>query len=149
MTAMTADTFDGTMLSVITFAGVQGRLAHLLEDRRGRASWWVDVARQLDDLADAVRSTPGDLVDPVGFTEQLRDDAPHMMGRWIRLSNEGEGLHEAVTRVRLLVGEYAGDPSAVEAVSRSVKEVLGQVRRFQERTTEVLLDAYERDLGGE
>lgn len=149
MTAMTADTFDGTMLSVITYAGVQSRLTHLLEDRRGRASWWVDVARQLDDLAAAVRSAPGDLVDPAGFTEQLRDDAPHMMGRWMRLSHEGEGLHDEISRVRLLVGEYAGDASAVDAVSRAVKGVLDQVRRFQERTTEVLLDAYERDFGGE
>lgn len=149
MTTMTAETLDGSMMRVITFSGVQARLTHLLEDRRGRATWWVQVAEQLDDLIDAVRSAPGDLVDAHGFTEQLRDDAPHLMGRWIRLSHEGEGLQDAVTDVRMLVGEYAGDPSAVEAVSRSIKDVLARVRRFQERTTEVLLDAYERDLGGE
>jgi hypothetical protein len=149
MTTMTAGSLDGTMLSVITFSGVQRRLASLLEDQRGRATWWVEVARQLDDLADAVRSAPGDLIDPEGFTEQLRADAPHMMDRWIRLSQEGDGLHEAVTEVRMLVGEYAGDPSAIDAVRRAVSDVLAKVRRFQERTTEVLLDAYERDLGGE
>ena len=149
MTTMTAGSLDGTMLSVITFSGVQNRLSNLLEDQRGRATWWVEVARQLDDLADAVRSAPGDLIDPEGFTEQLRADAPHMMDRWIRLSQEGDGLHEAVTEVRMLVGEYAGDPSAIDAVRRAVSDVLAKVRRFQERTTEVLLDAYERDLGGE
>jgi hypothetical protein len=149
MTTMTAGSLDGTMLSVITFSGVQSRLGSLLEDQRGRATWWVEVARQLDDLADAVRSAPGDLIDPEGFTEQLRADAPHMMDRWIRLSQEGDGLHEAVTEVRMLVGEYAGDPSAIDAVRRAVSDVLAKVRRFQERTTEVLLDAYERDLGGE
>jgi hypothetical protein len=149
MTTMTAGSLDSTMLSVITFSGVQSRLGSLLEDQRGRATWWVEVARQLDDLADAVRSAPGDLIDPEGFTEQLRADAPHMMDRWIRLSQEGDGLHEAVTEVRMLVGEYAGDPSAIDAVRRAVSDVLAKVRRFQERTTEVLLDAYERDLGGE
>ena len=149
MTTMTAGSLDGTMLSVITFSGVQSRLGSLLEDQRGRATWWVEVARQLDDLADAVRSAPGDLIDPEGFTEQLRADAPHMMDRWIRLSQEGDGLHEAVCEVRMLVGEYAGDPSAIDAVRRAVSDVLAKVRRFQERTTEVLLDAYERDLGGE
>jgi hypothetical protein len=149
MTTMTAGSLDGTMLSVITFSGVHSRLASLLEDQRGRATWWVEVARQLDDLVDAVRSAPGDLIDPEGFTEQLRADAPHMMDRWIRLSQEGDGLHEAVTEVRMLVGEYAGDPTAIDAVRRAVSDVLAKVRRFQERTTEVLLDAYERDLGGE
>lgn len=154
MTIMTDDntvagTLDVTMLSVITVTGVQERLHHLLQDRRGTAGWWVQVARQLDDLSDAVASAPGDLVDPQGFTEQLRSDAPHLMGRWVRLSHEGEALEKSVRQVRMLVGEYAGDRTAVDAVCRAVHDVLAAVRRFQERTTDVLLDAYERDLGGE
>lgn len=154
MTAMAADTsvagtLDGTMIRVITFAGIKERLTHLLEDRRGRAGWWVEVARQLDELSEAVFRAPGDLVDADGFTEQLRSDAPHLMGRWVRLSHEGESLSRDVIRVRLLVGEYAGDPTAVDAVSGAIRDMLNAVRRFQERTTEVLLDAYERDLGGE
>ncbi len=154
MTIMTADstvagTLDGTMLSVITFAGVHEQLDRLMQDRRGSAGWWVQVARQLDDLSDAVAAAPGDLVDPQGFTEQLRSDAPHLMGRWMRLSHEGEELAQSVAQVRLLVGEYAGDRTAVDAVCRAIHDVLSAVRRFQERTTDVLLDAYERDLGGE
>ena len=149
MTAITPDTLDGTFLRVITFSSVQSRLTQLLEDQRGVASWWVELARQLDDLADAVRREPGDLVDADGFTEQLRDDAPHLMSRWLRLSTEREGLFDAVTDVRMQVGSHAGDPTAVEFVTGSVRALLSRARRFQERTTEVLLDAYERDLGGE
>jgi hypothetical protein len=149
MTAITPDTLDNSLLRVITFSSVQTRLTHLLEDRRGRASWWVEIARQLDDLADAVRREPGDLVDAEGFTEQIRDDAPHLMSRWLRLSTERDRLYDAVALVRLQVGRDAGDPAAVDSVKRSIRGLLAWGRRFQERTTEVLLDAYERDLGGE
>ncbi len=117
MTTITPEALDGPMLRVITFSSVQSRLMHLLEDRRGMASWWAEIARQLDELADAVRLEPGDLVDVEGFTEQIRDDAPHLMSRWLRLSGEREGLFDAVSHVRLQVARDAGDPSAVEAVS--------------------------------
>ena len=149
MTTITPDTLDGSTLRVITFSGVQARLSHLLEGHRRMASWWVEVARQLDDLADAVRTEPGDLVDAEGFTEQIREDAPHLMGRWIRLSDERDGLADLISSVRVQVGRDAGDPTAVESVTSSIRELLARTRRFQERTTEVLLDAYERDLGGE
>ena len=149
MTAITPDTLDNTLLRVITFSSVQSRLTHLLEDHRGLTSWWVEIARQLDDLADAVRREPGDLVDAEGFTEQIRADAPHLMSRWMRLTTERDGLYEEVTHVRLQVGHDAGDPSAVDSAKHSIRALLTRARRFQERTTEVLLDSYERDLGGE
>lgn len=149
MTTITPDILDGSTLRVITFSGVQARLSQLLEGHRGTVSWWVEVARQLDDLADAVRTEPGDLVDAEGFTEQIREDAPHLMGRWIRLSDERDGLADLISAVRMQVGMDAGDPMAVESVITSIRALLARTRRFQERTTEVLLDAYERDLGGE
>lgn len=149
MTTITPDTLDGSMLRVVTFSGVQARLSELLQGHRGMASWWVEIARQLDDLADALRTEPGDLIDVEGFTEQIREDAPHLMGRWIRLADERDGLADLISSVRLQVGRDAGDPSAVESITTSIRELLARTRRFQERTTEVLLDAYERDLGGE
>lgn len=149
MTTITPDTLDNTLLRVITFSSVHARLTQLVEDHRGSTSWWVEIARQLDDLADAVLREPGDLVDAEGFTEQIRADAPHLMGRWLRLSTERDGLYDAVTHVRVQVGHDAGDPSAVDSAKQAVRALLARARRFQERTTEVLLDAYERDLGGE
>ncbi|HYO18922.1 MAG TPA: hypothetical protein VES02_09700 [Dermatophilaceae bacterium] len=149
MTAITPDTLDGSPLRVITYSSVHARLTHLMEDHHGLTSWWVEIARQLDDLADSVRREPGDLVDAEGFTEQLRADAPHLMSRWLRLSSERDGLYDAVTHVRLQVGQDAGDPGAVDSAKHAIQALLARARRFQERTTEVLLDAYERDLGGD
>ncbi len=149
MTAITTANHDGTMLRVIAFSGVQARLSQLLEGPRGMAWWWVEIARQLDDLADAVRTEQGDVPDLEGFTEQIRDDAPHLMARWVRLSDDRDRLARLIETVRLQVGTDAGDASAVETITAAVRGLLARTRRFHERTTEVLLDAYERDLGGE
>jgi hypothetical protein len=127
----------------------QRRLEELSRDTRAGAGWWVEVTRQLDSLAEAVRTVPGDMVDLRGFTEQIRSDAPHLMGRWVRVASEQDDLYYAVTEVRMLASSCAGDPGAVQAVSRAIRGVLARLQRFQERTTDVMLDAYERDMGGE
>ncbi len=149
MTAITTDLRSGTDLRVTDYTKVHDHLVTLLADRRGLITWWIDVTRRLDELADVIHSAAGNLIDPDGFTEQLRDDAPHLMGRWLRLSADRDDLDAAVTEVRILAGASAGDPAAVEPVSDAIREVLAKARRYQERTTDVLLDAYERDLGGE
>jgi hypothetical protein len=140
---------DQSALRVLSVAGAQSRLVELLGEQRPDASWWAQITRGLDDLADAVHTTPGDLVDPDGFTEQIRSDAPYLMGRWLRLSGDRDQLTAAITAVRRQAGRAAGDPDAVGAVSAAIHTLLTQVRRYQERTTDVLLDAYQRDLGGD
>jgi hypothetical protein len=149
MTAITPDALQGFPLRAARSGRAQRRLIELSREERGQAGWWVEVTRQLDDLAEAVLASPGDVVDALGLTEQFRSDAPHLVGRWQRLSREREGLFEQVCQVRLLAGSSAGDPLAVGPVSRAVRTVVARVRRFQERTTDVLLDAYARDMGGE
>lgn len=149
MTAITPDRLESSVVRVPSFCQVQRRLNELLEDRRGRAGWWVEMTRQLDHLAESVSSAPGQLTDLEGFIDQIRSDAPHLIGRWMRLAGERDGLYDAVTEVRLLTSRNAGDPEAVSMVSRAVREVLARARRFQDRASEVLLDVYERDIGGE
>jgi hypothetical protein len=149
MTAITPDIVNGRSLRSVSSGRAQRRLTELASEGRGPAGWWVELTRQLDDLAEAVLETPGDVADVLGLTEQFRTDAPHLVGRWQRLAREREGLYDQVSAVRLLAGSNAGDPTAVGTVSRAVKEVVARVRRFQERTTDVLLDAYARDMGGE
>ena len=140
---------DRSTLRVLSVAGAQSRLDELLAAQRTDASWWVQTTRALDDLADAVHTTPGDLIDPDGFTEQIRSDAPYLMGRWLRLAGDRDQLTEATAAVRLQAGRAAGDPDAVGTVSAAIRTLLTQVRRYQERTTDILLDAYQRDLGGD
>ena len=146
---MTAVVNDFAPSMVIRSKEAQRRLQDLARDHLGRAGWWVEVTRQLDSLAEAVRDVPGEMIDLRGLTEQIRSDAPHLMGRWQRLAGEQDSLVEAVTEVRMLAGRSAGDPTAVEMVSAAIQDLLARIRRFQERTTDVLLDAYERDMGGE
>lgn len=146
---MTAVVNDFAPSMVIRSKEAQRRLQDLARDHLGRAGWWVEVTRQLDSLAEAVRDVPGEMIDLSGLTEQIRSDAPHLMGRWQRLAGEQDSLVEAVTEVRMLAGRSAGDPTAVEMVSGAIQDLLARIRRFQERTTDVLLDAYERDMGGE
>lgn len=146
MTAVTPEAFGG--LGMASAVRTERRLDVLAADTRGTASWWVDVTRELDDLAESVQVAPGDVRDAPGFTEQIRWDAPHLMGRWSRLAAERDGLYDSVNAVRLLASRNAGDPGAVATVSRAIRDLLLRVRRYNERTSDVLLDAYERDLGG-
>ena len=150
MMTITPEVTDSSMLRVVSSSAVLRRLAELVHEAgQAGATWWVEITRQLDDLADAVQTAPGDLLDAAGFTEQIRADAPHLMGRWERMSAERDGLIAAVTDVRMLAGHSAGDPALVGPITHAIQDLLARVRRFQQRTTEVLLDAYERDLGGE
>jgi hypothetical protein len=149
MSAGTPVIVDRATLRVRSVAGAQSRLDELLGEQHPGADWWVQITRALDDLAGAVHSTPGDLIDPDGFTEQIRSDAPYLMGRWLRLAGDRDQLTAAIAAVRLQAGRCAGDPDAVATVSAAIRSLLTQVLRCQERTTGVLLDAYQRDLGGD
>lgn len=146
MTAMTPDAFSVGMRRPMSLTAITARLGELLADSRGRAGWWVEVTRQLDDLAETVHTGP-DSVSRV--PDQLRTDAPHLLRRWQRLSADRDRLYEEVRELRIVTGSQAGDPAAVGAVSRSIRDVLGRVRRYEERSSDVLLEAYERDMGGE
>jgi hypothetical protein len=71
------------------------------------------------------------------------------MGRWQRMAAERDHLTATITAVRGQAGRGAGNPDAVGPVSAAIRDLAIQVRRYQERTTAVLLDAYQRDLGGD
>ncbi|MGV1004729.1 MAG: hypothetical protein ACOYEV_08155 [Candidatus Nanopelagicales bacterium] len=146
MTAVT-DSAGVPELFVVDMAHVQRRLDQLLADDRGRASWWVDLTRNLDALAVGLR----DDSDSVGrrLFYQLKADAPHLLGRHRRLAGEREAIVDEVTAARVLASTHAGDPQAVGTVTGTVHALLMRVRRYQEKTTEMLFDAYGRDIGGE
>ena len=140
----------GTSLRVRSVAGAQSRLGELLGDQRPGAGWWVEITRALDDLADAVHTTPGDLLDPEGFTEQLRADAPHLMGRWQRMAAERDHLTATITAVRLPSRARRREPGRRRAGECGDPRP-GRPRSAGTRNAPptVLLDAYQRDLGGD
>lgn len=123
------------------------RITELLSDRRGRLQWWVELASELDALAEGLagfvsdRDLEGGL--PGAPDSQAARD-PRVLGCLRRLDSEWEALVGHTASVRALVSRYAGDPMAVGAVSGSVKELMSLVHRFQQRSTEVLLWAGDR-----
>lgn len=149
MTAISGDLHvEAPSLYVVNIAKVQGRLTELLKDGRGTAQWWVELTRHLDDLVAGLRDSDETEERP-GLSSQIRADAPHLLRRLSRLDAERERIVARVTAARVMASTNAGDPAAVRSVSRAVRKALRRVRRYQTKTSDMLLDAYSRDFGGD
>jgi hypothetical protein len=121
----------------------------LLAQRRRLAGWWVELVACLDALsarAAGVRSGEGERD---SLAEQIRLDAPHLYGSLRRLDEESEALSAKIVEVRISAGSSAGDDSNYIWVSREVRSVLRRLRKLESRSNSVVLDAYDRDIGGE
>lgn len=123
------------------------RLGGLLIHGSNVAQWWVELTSQLDELSMRLMAEGEQMWH--GLRDQLTHDAPHMTAQVRRIDAEMEALEEELLRVRMVAGESAGDARKLRSVKDAVHELLGRVRRLEERTTQALYDAYERDLGGE
>jgi hypothetical protein len=126
---------------------VSTRLSHLLNDRQALAQWWVELVNELDELS--IRLLAENQTVWQGLQAQLQRDAPHMSPQLRRLDAEQEHLQDEVLRLRIEVGRSAGDPGQARRIRDSVRDLLHRLRRHEERTTQVLYDAYQRDIGGE
>jgi hypothetical protein len=123
------------------------RLGGLLSDRSNMAQWWVDLTTQLDELSFRLITEGEQRWD--GLRRQLTKDAPHMDAQLRGIDAEQESIEQDLQNVRIRVGEAAGDARALLSVTESVRTLLDRVHRLEERSTQALYDAYERDLGGE
>lgn len=150
MTAIIGDvSIPGPRLRAASVSTSRVRLEELLGDHRGMAQWWVELIRHLDDLRAGLVESVDEVDARRGLAEQIRSDAPHLLGRLARLDHEREQISMQAQRVRVLAGEHSGDPQAVNSIVRLVHDLVFRVRRHQEHTTEIMIDAYERDIGGE
>ena len=88
---------------------------------------------------------------PEAFTCQPDSPPRREQPPWTSQLVKLPAAHSAPSRwlLRLQAGRAAGDLDVVGTVSAAIRTLLAQVRRYQERTTDVLLDAYQRDLGGD
>ena len=125
------------------------RTESLLAHRRSMAHWWVELVALLDALGARVSSLREDQNGDSSFAEQIRMDAPHLYGSLSRLDEESEHLQEDLLRVRITAGKSMGDESALGELSRDIRGVLRRLRRLERRSNDVVLDAYDRDIGGE
>ena len=132
-----------------SIADASSDIAALLGVRATAAQWWVDLATMLDHLRHSMAAHHLDATGRRELREQIRKDAPHLFFRIRRLESEAEELDLEMMRVRLMVGDSAGDPHAAGGIGQAVTDLLDRIRRHEQHSREVLLDAYERDLGGE
>lgn len=146
MTAMTGFQIapQGESLSEAT-----ARINRLLAENRSIAQWWVELVDQLDQLGARLMSRHGEVASRSPFVRQITTDAPHMASRLKMLAMEQERLENDLLQVRMLAGQAAGDPAATGTVRRAIHDYLHRLRRHEQRSNEVLYDAYERDFGGE
>lgn len=128
-------------------AEVSHRISHLLSDRQAHAQWWVELVGELDELSTRLLAESQTVWQ--GLQAQLTRDAPHMSPQLRRLDAEQESLQDQVLRLRIEVGRSAGDPEQARRIRDEVRDLLHRLRRHEERTTQVLYEAYERDIGGE
>jgi hypothetical protein len=125
------------------------RTESLLSQRRTMAQWWVELVALLDALGARVATLRQDQSGESTLAEQIRMDAPHLYGSLRRLDEESEALQADLLHVRIQAGESMGDESRVGELSADIRGVLRRLTRLEHRSNSVVLDAYDRDIGGE
>ncbi len=125
------------------------RTESLLAHRRYVAQWWVDLVACLDALSARVANLRMDPSGRAALEEQIRIDAPHLYGSLRQLEEESEALEEDIVRVRISAGQSAGDDGRLTELTSEIRGVLRRLRRLELRSNSVVLDAYDRDIGGE
>lgn len=128
-------------------ADVSHRLGLLLNDRTAVAQWWVDLTTELDELSSRMLVESQTLWG--ALRDQLSADAPHLSAQLRLIDSEQDDLQGQVHDVRILAGMSAGDPEGARTVRDAVRDLLHRLRRHEERTGRLMVDAYVIDLGGE
>jgi hypothetical protein len=116
-------------------------VVHWAQEDVGTQLWWGTLADALGELGDELART-----DIAGLAAQITDDAPHFAASAGRLPALDQQIRRDVARLRLVAATRSGSPSAV---CRAVEKVLGQVRTLHRLSGGLMLDAYERDIGGD
>jgi hypothetical protein len=110
----------------------------------GTATWWDTLAHDLGELADELART-----DVPGLVAQITTDAPHCAAASLRVVLIHEQAQGDVARLRREVADQFGSPTAVGELRQHVDELLRRVRTLHRLSSDLMLDAYERDIGGD
>lgn len=109
----------------------------------GSAGWWDSVAQHLGELGEELA-----LTDIAGLAAQITSDAPHFATAARRLSVIHDQTQLDLARLRQ-VADLGGSTTAARAVRDAIEVLLGQVRTLNRLSSDLMLDAYERDIGGD
>lgn len=114
------------------------RIRGLLQVTRPSHDWWCELTARLDDLALRMHE-PMDVV----------EDAPRLIPQAEQLAREEQDLAEQLRATRSLVSHCAGDPRRAALAITAVADLLDRVQRHRRRSSRMLYEAYQVDLGGE
>jgi hypothetical protein len=110
----------------------------------GTPMWWTAVAHDLGELGEELAQ-----IDVVGLAAQITTDAPHFAAAARRLPLLHERAQREVARLRREAIDLRGSPTGAREVHDAVEATLLRVRTLHRLCSDLLLDAYERDIGGD
>jgi hypothetical protein len=110
----------------------------------GTAMWWDALAHDLGELAEELART-----DVAGLAAQITGDAPHCAAASLRVVLIHEKAQGDVARLRREVTDQFGSPITVGELCQHVDALLRRVRTLHRLSSDLMLDAYERDIGGD
>lgn len=120
------------------------RLMRCPPQEMGTSLWWATLAHHLGELEEELA-----LTDVTGLAAQITTDAPHFAAAARRLPPIHEQAQHDVARLRQEANDQSGSPTAARDVCDAVDALLGRVRTLHRLCSDLLLDAYERDIGGD
>jgi hypothetical protein len=102
------------------------------------------VAHHLDELSEGLATN-----DIVGLAAQITTDAPQFAAAARRLSAIHDRAQLDLARCRREVAGLSGSTTAARDVRDGIEALLRQVRTLDRLSSGLMLDTYERDIGGE
>jgi len=120
-----------------------GRLTRWAPRDLGTELWWASLGHELDELGEELART-----DIAGLVAQITTDAPHFAAAARRLPLIDEQVRREVSTLGRVVADRSGADAARE-VSGAVEVLLRRVRTLYRLSNDLMLDAYERDIGGD
>lgn len=119
-------------------------LTRCADSELGSAAWWSCLANRLDALRDEMAGC-----DIEGLAAQVIADAPQFAATAAKLPPMDSDVQSRATELRMRIAEVAGSRTAASHIRLEVKELLRRVRTLYRMSDQLLLEAYERDLGGD
>ena len=114
------------------------------QEATGGAWWWASLAHHLGELSEELAS-----IDVAGLAAQITTDAPHFAAAARRLPAIDEQAQGDVARLHREVTAHDGSTRAAREVRGDVEALLRRVRALHRLSSDLMLDAYERDIGGD
>jgi hypothetical protein len=120
------------------------RLMRSAPQETGTDLWWATLVHQLGELGEELART-----DVAGLAAQITTDAPHFAAAARRLPPIDAQAQCDVARLRRQATDQFASMTAAYEISGAVEALLRRVRILHRLSSDLMLDAYGRDLGGD